>query len=93
MRNLMIEKGRYLNIPREQRLCNVCDEIKDKIHFLDKRIKYKQIRSLNDYRVKSTNTKNITKSILLLIYSLLIGLERKVNKVCICMQQLQCLHG
>ena len=32
--NLLIEKGRHLNIPREQRLCSHCKCIDDKIRFL-----------------------------------------------------------
>ena len=32
--NLAIEKGRYLKIPREQRLCVVCNVVEDEAHFL-----------------------------------------------------------
>jgi hypothetical protein len=32
--NLLIEKGRYLNIPREQRLCSHCKCIDNEKHFL-----------------------------------------------------------
>ena len=32
--NLLIEKGRHLNIPREQRLCSHCKYIDDEKHFL-----------------------------------------------------------
>ena len=32
--NLLIEKGRHLNIPREQRLCSHCKCIDDEKHFL-----------------------------------------------------------
>jgi hypothetical protein len=32
--NLLIEKGRNLNIPREQRLCSHCKCIDDEKHFL-----------------------------------------------------------
>ena len=31
--NLEIEKGRYKNIPRQQRLCNTCKNIEDEDHF------------------------------------------------------------
>ena len=31
--NLEIEKGRYKNIPRQQRLCNTCNNIEDEDHF------------------------------------------------------------
>ena len=31
--NLEIEKGCYKNIPREQRLCNICNNIEDEDHF------------------------------------------------------------
>lgn len=57
----MIEKGRYLNIPHGQQLCNACDEIEDKLHFLDKCINYNQIRLqfLNTIRVKLAS--NITR--------------------------------
>ena len=41
----MIEKGRYQNIPQEEWLCDACNETEDEIHFLDKCIKYNQIRS------------------------------------------------
>ena len=33
---LMIEKGRYKNIKRQDRLCTYCKEIEDELHFLDK---------------------------------------------------------
>ena len=60
----MIDKGRYLNIPREQRLCTACNHIEDKIHVLDRCIKYKQIRSqiVNDHKVKFACPKIITKA-------------------------------
>ena len=32
--NLLIEKGRHLNIPRDQRLCSHCKCIDDEKHFL-----------------------------------------------------------
>ena len=32
--NLAIEKGRYLKIPRDQRLCLACNEVDDEIHFI-----------------------------------------------------------
>ena len=32
--NLLIEKGRHLNIPREQRLCSHCKRIDGEKHFL-----------------------------------------------------------
>ena len=32
--NLQIEKGRYINCPREQRLCQYCSVIEDEQHFL-----------------------------------------------------------
>ena len=50
----MSEKGRYLSIPREQRLRNACYETEDEVHFLDKCKKYGQIRFqlLNTIRVK-----------------------------------------
>jgi hypothetical protein len=31
--NLEIEKGRYKNIPCQQRLCNTCNNIEDEDHF------------------------------------------------------------
>ena len=30
---LKIEVGRYQNIPREQRLCNICSEVDNEVHF------------------------------------------------------------
>jgi hypothetical protein len=32
--NLLIEKWRHLKIPREKRLCQVCNQIEDEHHFL-----------------------------------------------------------
>ena len=32
--NLAIEKGRYLKVPREQRLCVSCNVVEDEAHFL-----------------------------------------------------------
>lgn len=32
--NLLIEKGRYLKIPREERLCKKCKKIEDETHFI-----------------------------------------------------------
>ena len=31
---LMIERGRYFKIPREERICTFCKEIEDEKHFL-----------------------------------------------------------
>ena len=47
--NLMIEKGRYLNLNREERLCPFCPNkiIEDEIHFLFICPLYKQLR--NDF--------------------------------------------
>ena len=42
---LMIEKGRYMNIDREQRFCPLCtDSIEDEIHFLIECEAYKEKR-------------------------------------------------
>ena len=41
---LIIEKGRYQNIPREHQLYNALKEIEDEMHFLDRYIKYSQIK-------------------------------------------------
>ena len=30
---LLIETGRYKNIPRQQRLCNICNVLEDEYHF------------------------------------------------------------
>ena len=57
------EKGRYLNIPREERLCNACHDMEGEIHFLDKCIAYSQIKitTVKHYiRVKLAS--NVTKS-------------------------------
>ena len=32
--NLLIEKGRYFKIPREERLCKKCKKIEDETHFI-----------------------------------------------------------
>lgn len=50
----MFEKGRWLNIPREQRLCMARNEIEDEIHFLVQYMKCGQIGSqlLNTILVK-----------------------------------------
>ena len=47
--NLMIEKGRYLNLNREERLCPFCPNriIEDEIHFLFICLLYKHLR--NDF--------------------------------------------
>lgn len=31
---MLIEKGRYLKIPREERLCKKCKKIEDETHFI-----------------------------------------------------------
>ena len=43
--DLMIEKGRYTNVQRQDRLCNYCDEVEDEYHFLDRCIMYKKQRN------------------------------------------------
>ena len=52
---LKIEIGRYQNIPREQRLCNICSEIDNEVHFFfDCRIN-NSIRNELLENVKSVN--------------------------------------
>ena len=38
--DLMIEKGRYYNLPREKRLCMTCNTVEDEFNFLNKCTKY-----------------------------------------------------
>ena len=44
--SLLIEKGRHLNIPRDKRLCKLCEsnEIEDELHFMLKCSYYDKIR-------------------------------------------------
>ena len=42
--DLMIERGRYTNIKRQDRLCTYCKEIEDEKHFLDKCVLYNELR-------------------------------------------------
>ena len=41
--SLLVEKGRHLGLPREQRLCQVCSKIEDEEHFLFHCSKYQII--------------------------------------------------
>lgn len=41
---LEIERGRYRNVPRENRLCSCCDVVEDELHFLDKCRLYNKAR-------------------------------------------------
>jgi hypothetical protein len=43
--DLLIERGRYNNTPREERKCNVCQVLEDEIHFLDFCIKHIDLRT------------------------------------------------
>jgi hypothetical protein len=50
---MQIETGRYKNIPRQQRLCNICKVVKDECHFLlnllDFSLLYKNDFDLSEY--------------------------------------------
>ena len=54
---LITENGRYLNIPREQRLCKACNEIEDETHIIDKmcKIQTNEITTVKTLRVKSAS--------------------------------------
>lgn len=43
---LLIETGRYKNIPRQQRLCNLCNTIEDEAHFFLNCSLNEQVRNL-----------------------------------------------
>lgn len=62
----MTERGGYLNISLEQRLCDACNKIEDKLHFLDKCIKSNQMRSQLSNTITVELASNVTKSIDLL---------------------------
>ena len=64
--DLMTERGGYLNISLEQRLCDACNKIEDKLHFLDKCIKSNQMRSQLSKTITVELASNVTKSIDLL---------------------------
>ena len=73
--DLMIEKGRDINLQRQDRLCNFCNEIEDEYHFLDKCILYQNQRNealetsdtkydiLSDYICQENKEKQIAKYI------------------------------
>ena len=57
---LSIEKGRYTNVPRAQRMCNMCDaaQLGDEFHFLFQCTKLTNIRAqyIPRYYVTRSNT-------------------------------------
>ena len=60
--NLEIERGRYKNIPSDQRFCNLCkNAVEDEIHFLLECPNTEQIRKtiLNDIFYRYPNLKNL----------------------------------
>ena len=101
--NFIIEKGRYLYISQEQRLYKACNEIEDEIRFLDKCTKYDHLRSqlLNDNRIKSACTENITKPSDLMIMIIIMIMDgsytaqifpfRKLNELAQTIMQI-CTH-
>ena len=44
--SLLIEKGRHLGLPRDKRLCQMCDVIEDEEHFLFDCAKHSTLRSI-----------------------------------------------
>jgi len=42
----MIEKGRHLNIPRSEGLCQLCETIKDEVHVIVNCSKYNSLRNM-----------------------------------------------
>jgi hypothetical protein len=42
--DLNIERGRYANIPRQERICSKCQVLEDEIHFLDSCSLYRDVR-------------------------------------------------
>ena len=65
----MIDRDRYVRIPREEWLCNVCDELEEQTHFLDKCVKHNRIRSqlLNTIRLELAS--NVPKPADLFLFS------------------------
>jgi hypothetical protein len=64
--SLLIEKGRHLNIPREQRLCSHCKCIDNEKHFQYKfkfKFKFKISLSLNNTLCDNYTNKHVTKRI------------------------------
>jgi exonuclease III len=57
--DLEIERGRYTNIPRDNRLCKHCNVVEDEFHFLDTCTRYKELRQellINDKIIHLRNT-------------------------------------
>ena len=52
--DLKIETGRYTNLPRDKRLCNVCNVLEDEYHFLD------DCKSNNAFRIQLMQDINLT---------------------------------
>lgn len=75
--DLDVERGRYRNVPREQRLCKICNVVEDEIHFLDNCQIYTDIRQkfLSNFSmhkkpsdILTTDNKNSLKLICIYIY-------------------------
>ena len=56
---LMIERGRYTNVKRQDRLCTHCKDVEDELHFLDKCSLYKKPR--DNLLKHCTPTRNVDK--------------------------------
>ena len=77
---LKIETGRHQGVPRENRLCTVCDIIEDEFHFLDNCIKYNDARNklLTDVLIKNPKWSFLKPSQLFIINELQDHLGRYV---------------
>ena len=60
---LEVEKGRHLNIPREERICKICTagEIENEHHFLVKCKTYDQLKT--KYKIHNIDIHNLLKNV------------------------------
>jgi hypothetical protein len=60
---LRIERGRYENIPREERICKLCDsgEVENEFHFVVTCQNYQHLRDNSNNILKNMFDLNITK--------------------------------
>ena len=56
--NLEIERGRYINLPRNERKCTTCDKVEDELHFLNDCKKLESLR--NQFLIKIKNKDNVS---------------------------------
>ena len=70
---LSVERGRYLNIPKQSRICLCCNngDVEDELHFLLNCSTYKYLR---DNIIKQLNNVLMNNKFILLSYNLLISI-------------------